>query len=100
MEGISNNTIVKFFAEIANDDVKKFVGVFPFNFVTRFITFHSMLRESAAQYPFIIINTDRSHKKGTHWWSFLDLHSKNKSFYLIVSVLKVSRNSFFKMIRK
>ena len=39
-----------------------------------------MLRESGAQYPFIIMNADRSHKKGTHWWSFLDLHPKKEIF--------------------
>ena len=26
------------------------------------------------------MNTDRSDKKGTHWWSFLDLHSKKEIF--------------------
>ena len=31
-------------------------------------------------------------KKGTHWWSFFDLHTKKKSFYLIVLVLKASKN--------
>ena len=25
------------------------------------------------------MNTDRSDKKGTYWWSFLDLHPKKKS---------------------
>ena len=78
MEGISNKTIAKFFAEKASDDVKKIFSVFPSNFVTRFITFHSMLRESGAQYPLIITNTDRNDRKGTHWWSFLDLHPPPK----------------------
>ena len=32
------------------------------------------------RYPFIIINTNRSDKKGTHWWSFLDLHPKKEIF--------------------
>ena len=67
MEGISNKTNVNFFAERASDDVKKnFIGVFPSSFVTRFITFHSMLRGYSVQYPFIIMNTDRSDKKCTH----------------------------------
>ena len=43
-----------------------------------------MLRESGAQYPFIIMNTGRSDKKGTHWWSFLDLHPQ-KEIYLFHS---------------
>ena len=100
MEGISNKLIVNFFAEKTSDDVKKFIGVFPSNFVIRFISFHSMLIDSDAQYPFIIMNTDRSDKKGTHWWSFLYLHPLKRCFYLIVSASKVLRNSFFKMIRK
>ena len=41
------------------------------------------------QYPFLIMNTDRLDKKGTHWWSFLDIHQKKKYFYLIVLVLVV-----------
>ena len=36
------------------------------------------------RYPFIIMNTDRSDKKGTHWWSFLDLHPR-KEFFLFDS---------------
>ena len=39
-----------------------------------------MMTEASARYPFIIINTDRSDKKGTHWWSFLDLHPKKGIF--------------------
>ena len=30
--------------------------------------------------PFDIMNTDRSDKNGTHWWSFLDLHRKKEVF--------------------
>ena len=26
------------------------------------------------------MNTDRSDKKGTHWWSFLDLHPRKEIF--------------------
>ena len=101
MEGISNKTIVKVFAEKPSNDIKKILSVFfPSNFVTRFTTFYSMLRESAAQYLFIIMNADRIDEKGTHWWSFLDLHPKKEIFYQIVSASKVSRNSFFKNIRK
>ena len=32
------------------------------------------------RYPFIIMNTDRSDKNGTHWWSFLDLHERKEIF--------------------
>ena len=70
MAGISNKTIVNFFEKKTDDDLKKnFVGVFPSNYVTRFISFHEMMIEKN-RYLFIIMNTDRSNKKGTHWWSF------------------------------
>ena len=79
--GISNKTIVCFFAESGNDDViKNFIGVFSSNFVNRFISFHGMISESGTKYPFTIINTDQSDKKGTHWWSFLDFHPKKEIF--------------------
>ena len=39
-----------------------------------------MISESGAQYPFVIMNTDQSDEKGTHWWSFLDLHPKKEIF--------------------
>ena len=73
-----------------SDDVKKnFASIFPTNYVTRFITFHSMMTETGARYPFIIMNTDR-----------LDLHPKNKSFYLTVLVLRGSKNFCCKTIEK
>ena len=80
MAGISNETIVNFFEKETDDDLKKnFVGVFPSNYVTRFISFHKMMIEEN-RYPFIIMNTDHSNKKGTHWWSFLDLHERKEIF--------------------
>ena len=39
-----------------------------------------MMTEKGGRYPFIIMNIDRSDKKGTHWWSFLDLHPKKEIF--------------------
>ena len=39
-----------------------------------------MLIDSGGQYPFVIMNTDRNYKKGTHPWSFLDLHPKKEIF--------------------
>ena len=39
-----------------------------------------MISESGTKYPFVIMNSDRSDKKGTHWWSFLNLHLKKKIF--------------------
>ena len=42
------------------------------------------MTETGAPYPFLIMNTDHSDKKGTHWWSFLDLYPK-KVIFLFVS---------------
>ena len=58
MEGIPFETIVNFFENETDDGLKKsFVGVFPSNYVTRFISFHGMMIEKN-RYPFIIMNTD------------------------------------------
>ena len=80
MAGISNETIVKFFENETDDDLRNnFVGVFPSNYVTKFISFHKMTIEKN-RYPLIIMNTDRSDENGTYWWSFLDLHKKKNIF--------------------
>ena len=92
MQGISNKTIVNFFAEKTSDEVKKNYWCFSN------ISFHSMMTESGAVNLFIIMNTDRSDKKGTY--CFLDLHTKKRSFYSIVLVSKVLNSSFFKMIKR
>ena len=45
MEGISNDEIVKFFEKNTDVDLKKnFVGVFPSNYVIKFISFHEMMQ--------------------------------------------------------
>ena len=81
MAGISNQNLLNFIEEKTNDDMKKnYFGVFPSNFITKFITFHRMMKEKSTRYPFIIMNTNRSDKKGTHWWSFLDLRPKKEIF--------------------
>ena len=82
MSGISNEAIEDFFEKVNDDDLKNnFIGVFPSNFINKFISYHSIIKErSKVKYPFIIMNTDRSDKVGTHWWSFLDLHPKKEIF--------------------
>ena len=82
MSGISNEAIEDFFEKVNDDDFKNnFIGVFPSNFINKFISYHSIIKErSKVKYPFIIMNTDRSDRVGTHWWSFLDLHPKKEIF--------------------
>ena len=97
MAGISSETIVKFFENETDDDLtSNFVGVFPSNYVTKFISFHEMMIEKN-RYPFIIMNTDRSNKNGTHWWSFLDLHERKEIFLFDILVLKGLKNSLLTM---
>ena len=80
MAGISNDKIIDFFEKETDDDLKdNFAGVFPSNYVIRFISFHEMMR-FRRKYPFLIMNTDRSDKNGRHWWSFLDLHKRKEVF--------------------
>ena len=79
--GISNQNISNFIEKKTNNDIKEiFVSVFSSNFIAKSITFHEMMNEKGARYPFFIMNTDRSNKKGMYWWSFLDLHPKKEVF--------------------
>ena len=79
--GISNEEVIKFFENVEDNDIKEnFVGVFPSNHINKFISFHKLVRDADKKYPFIIMNTDRSDKAGTHWWSFLDLHPRKEIF--------------------
>ena len=82
MASISNEAIEDFFEKVNDEDLKNnFIGVFPSNFINRFISYHSIIKDrSKVRYPFIIMNTDRSDSAGTHWWSFLDLHPKKEIF--------------------
>ena len=86
MVGISNgiptiDAVVDFFENETDTDLKEsFVSVFPSNYIIKFISFQEMAKEKTKKYPFIIMNTDRSDKSGTHWWSFLDLHEKKEIF--------------------
>ena len=40
-----------------------------------------MISESGAKYLFVIMNTDRSDKKGIHWW-IVCIASKKGNFYV------------------
>ena len=82
MAGISNEAIEDCFEKVNDEDLKNnFIGVSPSNFINKFISYHSIIKDrSKVKYPFIIMNTDRSDRAGTHWWSFLDLHQKKEIF--------------------
>ena len=80
MSRISNFTIEKIINEIDDDLKTNFVGVFPSNHTFHFLRFANLVKEKKAPYPFMIMNTDRAGKTGTHWWSFLEISSKEKIF--------------------
>ena len=80
MSGISNFVIEKAINEIDDDLKQNFVNVFPSNHTFKFINFTHYIREKSAPYPFMIMNTDRSGKEGEHWWSLLEISSKDQIF--------------------
>ena len=80
MSGISNFTIKKLINEIDGDLKHNFVGVFPSNDTFKFFKFKHLIREKKAPYPFMIMNTDRSNKEGEHWWSLLEISTKDQIF--------------------
>ena len=66
MSGISNFTIEKIINEDDDDLKANFVGVFPSNHIFRFVNFSGLVKEKNAPFPFMIMNTDRKGKQGTH----------------------------------
>ena len=86
---ITNIDIGKFYENKTNDDLKKIMGVYFSDSITKYKNFYDIITESRAKYPLAIFNTDREKKPGTHWWSFLDIFPKKTSYYLIVLVLVI-----------
>ena len=80
MSGISNFTIKKVIDKIDGDLKQNFIGVFPSSETFKFFKFKHLVREKKAPYPFMIMNTDRSNKEGEHWWSLLEIISKDQIF--------------------
>ena len=81
MGGISNFQIEDAFKKIGDEDLlENFVGVFPSNYMNKFIN-HAAMISDKGKYPFIIANTDASNKPGFHWWSILDMEPRNDIFF-------------------
>ena len=81
MGGISNFQIEEAFKKIDEQDLlDNFVGVFPSNYMNKFIN-HAAMIEDSGKFPFIIVNTDSSEKSGTHWWSILDIEPRTDIFF-------------------
>ena len=80
--GISNFQIENAIANIGDDDLtNNLVGVFPSNYMNKFIDHAAMMKEKGEKYLFIIANTDASSKQGTHWWSILVIEPKTDIFF-------------------
>ena len=81
MGGISNYQIEDPFKKIGDEDLlENFFGVFPSNYMNRFIN-HAAMLSDRGKYPWIIANTDASDKPGVHWWSILDIEPKTDIFF-------------------
>ena len=81
MGGISNYQIEDAFKKIGDEDLlENFFGVFPSNYMNRFIN-HAAMLSDRGKYPWIIANTDASDKPGVHWWSILDIEPKTDIFF-------------------
>ena len=69
------------FRDIDDPDLlENFVGVFPSDYLNKFVS-HAAMINNSGKYPFIIANTDDSEKEGTHWWSILDTEPKTDIFF-------------------
>ena len=83
MGGISNYQIEDAFKKIGDEDLlKNFVGVFPSNYMNKFIN-HAAMISDRGKYPFVIANTDASNKPGAHWWNILDIEPRTELFFFV-----------------
>ena len=81
MREISNFQIEEAFKKIDDEDLlNNFVGVFPSNYMNKFIN-HVAMIEDSVKFLFIIANTDASNKPGVHWWSILDIEPRTDIFF-------------------
>ena len=86
-KAISNFEIERVIKEINNNDLNEnFVDLFPSNRINKFTMFERMI--PGKKYPFIISNTDRSYKNGTHWWSILNVSPKSKLFFILLELME------------
>ena len=78
MRSISNFQIEDAINKIGDEDLlNNFVGVFPSNYMNKFINHVAMIEDKEGKYPFIMANTDSDDKKGVHWWSVLNIEPRN-----------------------
>ena len=81
MGGILSGQIEKAFRDLGDPDLlDNFVGVFPSDYLNKFVN-HAAMINNSGKHPFIIANTDDSQKDGIHWWSILDFEPKTDIFF-------------------
>ena len=81
-EGISNFQIEEAFKNIGGKDINdNFVGVFPSNYMNKFIDQKMMISEKKGKVSISHSKTDSSSKDGTHWWSILNIELKTDIFF-------------------
>ena len=80
-KGISNFQIDHFFRDEENEDLKKiYLGTYSIDLVTKYINIYKIIKRRNGKYPFAIFNRDKENEPGVHWWSFMDMQSKNNLF--------------------
>ena len=76
---ISNLEIKRLIENCSNNNLKhNFVNVFASNEINYFISFHSLIKNRDVKYLFLISNTDRADRTGTHWWNIPYVHRKKE----------------------
>ena len=56
------------------------MGTYSIDSITKYINFYQIIKQSNANYPFEIFNTDKEKEPGVHWWSFINIQPKNNLF--------------------
>ena len=82
-KGLSNYQIDDFFKDEDNEELKKIHGNIFIDSITKHINFYEIIQQRNAKYPFAIFNTDKEKEPGIHWWSFIDIQSKNNLFLFV-----------------
>ena len=100
-KGISNSQLENAFKNMEDEDIKNdFVGVFPSNYINKFINHAAILTGNERKYSFIVANTENSSKGGTHWWSLLDTEPRADIFFFASFGLGGLRHFIIKDDRK
>ena len=56
------------------------MGTYSIDSITKYINFYEIIKQRSTKYSFAVFNTDKENESGIHWWSFMDIHPKNKLF--------------------